>query len=275
MSGGEGAGGVTGEGGVVVAPPVVLAVDLGPGVRAGFTSRAGGVSPAPWDSLNLGLGVRDEASRVRENRARAAAWLDAPVAFATQVHGTDVLLVDGSADLLPDGADVPPDTVGEADALVAAGVGTGLGVLVADCVPVLLADGDAGVVAVAHAGRRGVDGGVVGVALEAMRAAGARVERVHAVVGPSVCGGCYEVPVSLRDEVALRRPATWSTTSWGTPALDLPAGVVADLEDAGVASVRRVPVCTLEDERFFSHRRATRQGTTTGRFAGLVALAGA
>ncbi len=261
--------------GVDAAGPVVLTVDLGPGVRAGFTTRAGGVSPAPWDSLNLGLGVRDEASRVRENRARAGVWLGAPVAFATQPHGTDVVRLGGPADLLPGGSDVPPDTVGEADALVAAGAGTGLGVLVADCVPVLLADAEAGVVAVAHAGRRGVDGGVAGAVLDAMRAAGARVERVRAAVGPAVCGSCYEVPVSLRDEVARRRPATWSTTSWGTPALDLPAGVVADLESAGVASVVRVPACTIEDERFFSHRRATRQGTTTGRFAGLVALGGA
>lgn len=251
--------------------PVVLAVDLGPGVRAGFTTRAGGVSPAPWDSWNLGLGVQDEATRVRVNRARAAAWLGAPVAFSTQVHGTDVVRVGSPGGPALD-AGSPPDSVGDADALVTTGAGTGLGVLVADCVPVLLADGDAGVVAVAHAGRRGVDGGVVGAVLEAMRAAGARVGRVRAAVGPSACGSCYEVPASLRDEVARARPATWSTTSWGTAALDLPAGVVADLESAGVESVVRVEACTIEDDRFFSHRRAVRQGTTTGRFAGLVAL---
>ncbi|QJW38476.1 peptidoglycan editing factor PgeF [Cellulosimicrobium protaetiae] len=247
----------------------MLELDLGCGVRAGFTTRAGGGSSAPWESLNLGLNVSDDASRVRGNRARAAAWLGAPVAFATQVHGTAVARLDAPP---RDAAGDLVDSVGEADAIVATARGTGIGVLVADCVPVLLADAEAGVVGVAHAGRRGLAHGVVPAVLEAMRTAGARVERVRAAVGPSACGRCYEVPATMRDEVALARPTTWSTTSWGTPALDLPAGVTADLLGAGVADVVRVDACTLEDERFFSHRRAARAGTTTGRFAGLVAL---
>ncbi|MBN0041531.1 peptidoglycan editing factor PgeF [Cellulosimicrobium cellulans] len=251
------------------APPVALEVDLGPGVRALFTTRAGGVSPEPWDSLNLGLNVTDDAARVRSNRARAAARLGAPIAFASQVHGTDVVRLDAPAQ---DADGAPVDSVGEADAIVAAARGVGLGVLVADCVPVLLADVDAGVVGVAHAGRRGLAHGVVPAALEAMRAAGARVGNVRAAVGPSACGRCYEVPATMRDDVALARPAARSTTSWGTPALDLPAGVVADLVAAGVADVVHLAACTVEDERFFSHRRAARGGTTTGRFAGLVAL---
>ncbi|MDF2808136.1 MAG: multicopper polyphenol oxidase [Cellulosimicrobium sp.] len=262
-----------GRGGVVdAAPPVLLEVDLGRGVRAGFTTRSGGVSPEPWDSLNLGLNVADEAARVRSNRARAAARLGAPVAFASQVHGTRVVRLDAP----PRGADgALVDSVGEADAVVATAPGVGLGVLVADCVPVLLADADAGVVGVAHAGRRGLAHGVVPAVLEAMRAAGARVGNVRAAVGPSACGRCYEVPATMRDDVALARPATRSTTSWGTPALDLPAGVLADLVAAGVGDVVHVDACTIEDERFFSHRRAARGGTTTGRFAGLVALADA
>ena len=257
-----------GRGGVDdAAPPVVLEVDLGPGVRAGFTTRAGGVSPEPWQSLNLGLNVTDDAARVRANRARAGAWLGAPVAFASQVHGTDVAVVTDRGSTA--------DSVGESDAMVAVAAGVGLGVLVADCVPVLLADVEAGVVGVAHAGRRGLAHGVVPAVLDAMRSAGASVGRVRAAVGPSACGRCYEVPATMRDEVALARPATWSTTTWGTPALDLPAGVIADLEAAGVADVVHVGACTIEDERFFSHRRAARGGSTTGRFAGLVALAGA
>lgn len=252
---------------VVQAGPPVLEVDLGPGFRAGFTQRAGGVSPAPWDSLNLGLGVQDDADRVRANRARASAWLGRPVRFATQVHGTHVAVL---------GSDEPagssPDTVGDADALVASpDAPVGLGVLVADCVPVLLVDPGTGVAAAAHAGRRGLADGVVGQVLRAMAELGADVRTVRAAVGPSVCGSCYEVPATLRAEVAAARPVTWSTTSWGTAALDLPAGVVADLEAAGVADVVRTGVCTLEDDRFFSHRRATWAGTTTGRFAGLVA----
>ena len=129
-----------GRGGVLdAAPPVVLEVDLGPGVRAGFTTRTGGVSPAPWDSLNLGLNVTDDATRVRSNRARASAWLWAPFAFSSQVHGTHVVRL-GSPPRDADGA--PVDSVGEADAIVATAPGVGLGVLVADCVPVLLADAD-------------------------------------------------------------------------------------------------------------------------------------
>lgn len=251
----------------------MLEVDLGPGVRAGFTTRAGGVSPAPWATLNLGLGVDDDAARVRENRARASSWLGRPAHFATQVHGTDVAVVGA-----PDGSGgqgaTAPDTVGEADALVAA-EGAGLGVLVADCVPVLLADARAQVVATAHAGRRGLAAGVVPAVVRAMTRAGARPSDVRAVVGPSACGACYEVPATMRDEVAASRPAAWSQTSWGTAALDLPAGVAADLAAAGVGDVHRTDVCTLEDDRFFSHRRAARSGTTTGRFAGLVALTGA
>jgi YfiH family protein len=163
-------------------------------------------------------------------------------------------------------------TCGEQDALVTDQPGLGLGVLVADCVPVLLADPDARVVGVAHAGRQGLLDGVVGAALEALVAQGAHAERVRAVVGPAACGRCYEVPEQMRDEVAAVRPGTSSTTSWGTPALDLPAGVVAELRAAGVRTVVETGICTLEDERFYSHRLATRGGTTTGRFAGVVAL---
>jgi polyphenol oxidase len=263
----------------------VLEVDLGAGVRAAFTTRAGGVSPAPWDTLNLGLGVQDDAARVRENRARASAWLGRPAHFATQVHGTGVVVVgpepgaagrgdrEGGADRVDaaSGGDDVPDTVGDADALVGVG-GAGLGVLVADCVPVLLADERARVVATAHAGRRGLAAGVVPAVVRAMAREGAQPSRVRAVVGPSACGACYEVPATMRDEVAATRPAAWSTTSWGTAALDLPAGVAADLAACGVGDVRHAGVCTLEDERFYSHRRAARAGATTGRFAGLVAL---
>ncbi|WP_265523340.1 peptidoglycan editing factor PgeF [Oerskovia flava] len=246
-------------------PPLpVLTVDLGRGVRAGFTGREGGESPSPWASLNLGLGVHDDAARVVRNRARVSAWLGAPTTYATQVHGADVLRVDGPA---PAGE----HTCGEGDALVTTVSGVGLGVLVADCVPVLLADPFARVVGVAHAGRRGVHSGVVLRALEAMVALGASPSRVRAVVGPCACGRCYEVPDAMRAEVATRRPATWSTTERGTPALDLPAGVAADLRDAG-ASVTLLDVCTITDERYFSHRRASRGGTTTGRFAGVIAL---
>lgn len=253
------------------APPV-LEVDLGPGVRAAFTTRAGGTSPAPWDGLNLGLGVQDDAERVLAHRQAVGRWLGAPLVFGTQVHGVEVRVLSGQDRASRSATGAGAETCGEYDALVTAARGLGLGVLVADCVPVLLADAEAGVVGVAHAGRQGLAEGVVGTVLDALVAQGARTEKLRAVVGPSACGRCYEVPADLRDEVASGRPATASTTSWGTPALDLPAGVVADLRAAGVADVVPTGICTLEDHRFYSHRLATRAGVTTGRFAGVVAL---
>lgn len=253
------------------APPV-LEVDLGPGVRAAFTGAAGGSSPAPWSGLNLGLGVGDAPERVLAHRESVGRWLGAPLVFATQVHGAGVRVLSGEDRVARSERAVGADTCGEYDALVTAEPGLGLGVLVADCVPVLLADPEARVVGVAHAGRQGLVEGVVGAALEALLGCGARADRVRAVVGPSACGRCYEVPARMRDEVDAARPGTASTTSWGTPALDLPAGVVAELRAGGVEQVVVTGICTLEDERFCSHRRASAQGLVTGRFAGVVAL---
>ncbi|WP_369408650.1 peptidoglycan editing factor PgeF [Cellulomonas triticagri] len=243
----------------------VLGVDLGPGVRAGFTTRDGGVSPAPWDSLDLGLLVGDDPDRVRENRARVAAWAGAPVAWATQVHGAAVHVVRGTGD-------AAGDSVGEVDGLVSAVPGTAVAVLVADCVPVLLADPVAGVVGAAHAGRRGLAGGVVQATLAAMVAAGADPARVRAAVGPAISGARYEVPTALQREVAAAVPGTACTTVDGTPGLDLPAGVAGVLRAAGVTDVLLTGWCTATDPRFFSHRRAQRAGTTTGRSAAVVAL---
>lgn len=262
--------------------PGVHPVALGDGVHAFFTSAAGGVSPAPWSTaaaadgsdaghgLNLGLNVSDDPARVAVNRARVARHLGAPVAYATQVHGATVLPLGGAERELWS-APEPPGTAGEGDALVTTEGRLGLGVLVADCVPVLLADPVARVVAVAHAGRKGVLSGVVLRALDAMVERGADLARVRAAVGPAVCGLCYEVPAAMRDEVAAAVPQTFATTRAGTPGLDLPAGVVAQLAERGVAAVR-VDRCTLEDESLFSHRRATVSGTTTGRQAGIIAL---
>ncbi|GAA1873200.1 polyphenol oxidase family protein [Myceligenerans crystallogenes] len=267
-----------------------IRVDLGAGVRAFFTTAAGGVSPAPWagpagGGLNLGLNVSDDAGRVRANRARLAAELGrapagppggdperVPVAFATQVH-SDRVIVLGAAEreAWSAGPAGTPDTAGEGDALVTAQPGLGLGVLVADCVPVVLADPVARVVAVAHAGRKGTTAGVVLRALAAMEEQGAEPGQTRAAVGPAVCGRCYEVPEAMRDDVVGVVPEAFAETSWGTPALDLPAAVAGQLTAAGV-TVTRVPHCTLEDDAFYSHRRATARGATTGRQAGVVAL---
>jgi YfiH family protein len=176
----------------------------------------------------------------------------------SQVHGADVIEIDEAWAPGPrhDGQ------VPVADALVTTRSGIGLMVRVADCVPVLIA-GD-GVVGAVHAGRKGVVADVVTRTVERMRALGA--EHLHAWIGPHICGRCYEVPAEMRAEVAEALPATWSETSWGTPALDLGAGVAAQLSAAGVAS-GTVGLCTLEEEALHSYRR---HGAEAGRLAGLV-----
>jgi polyphenol oxidase len=198
---------------------------------------------------------------VAENRRRAAARFGLPaggVAWMNQVHGDAVAVVD-RAD-----ADVPPSV----DALVTTRRGLALGVLVADCTPVLLADPRAGVVAAVHAGRAGLVRGVVPAAVARMGALGARPEDIIAVSGPAACGRCYEVPAALRDEVAAVAPAARSTTAAGTPGLDVAAGVGEQLRRVGVTSWHPSPVCTITSTGHFSYRRSAR----TGRFAGYVWL---
>jgi polyphenol oxidase len=228
-------------------------VDLGPGVRAGFSTTLLG---------NLGSAVGDDPSAVGHRRAAVAAWLGGPVAWMRQVHGAHVHRADRAG-----------DAVADADALVAQ-AGLGVGVVVADCVPVLLADPGAGLVGAAHAGRRGVVTGVVPAVVGALLAEGAEVGRLRAVVGPGICGECYEVPADLRDEVEDAVPGTASTTSWGSPSLDLPGAVVRQLTELGVATVA-VNACTRTDERFFSHRAAMEPGSPrpSGRIAGVVRIA--
>jgi polyphenol oxidase len=227
-----------------------------------FTDRFGGVSEPPYDTLNLGDHVGDNPAAVAENRCRIAASCGLSserVLFMRQVHGADVAVADGPW------RNGPP----VADGLVTARPATALAVLVADCVPVLLADAAAGVVGTAHAGRQGLALGVVPATLEAMAALGARADRVTAYVGPAVCGQCYEVPDALREEVAAAVPEARAATRWGTPALDLPRGVVAQLRRSGVTAVEVARCCTMEDARLFSHRR---DRGATGRFAGLIWL---
>nr|WP_203708714.1 polyphenol oxidase family protein [Cellulomonas marina] len=262
-------------------------VDLGPGVVAAFTTRHGGVSRPPWDALDLGLHVGDDPAAVRENRRRLEGVLGLPVSWARQVHGTAVLVVPPAGAATGAGADGDgqdheqgpgqdhgqgdgPDDLGEADALLVAHPGTAGAVLVADCVPVLLADAAAGVAAAVHVGRRGLVAGVLAAALGAMTARGARADRVRAALGPAVAGRSYEVPATLREEVADLVPAAAATTAWGTPALDLPAGVRGVLAGLGVTSVVDVGVDTFADADQFSYRRAG--GGATGRSAGVVGL---
>lgn len=174
-----------------------------------------------------------------------------------QVHGEDVVLVD-----TPGPGPLADPPLG--DALVTATHDVGLMVRAADCVPVLLADVSAGVVGAIHSGRHGTSLDIAARTVARMRDLGAGPLR--AWVGPRVCGRCYEVPDQMRDEVADAVPATYAETSWGTPSLDLGAGVIAQLEAAG-AEVVDVGGCTREEPRLHSHRR---DGVAAGRLAGLV-----
>jgi polyphenol oxidase len=201
---------------------------------------------------------------VRANRRRAAQSLGVEpdrVVYMRQVHGTEVAV---AREPWPD------EAAPSVDALVTDRPGLVLAVLVADCVPVLLADREAGVVGAVHAGRAGMAAGVVTAAVDAMRALGAQPSRMEAHVGPSVCGSCYEVPEQLRAEVAAKEPASWATTRQGTPALDVPAGVSAQLRRAGVreSPMRIADGCTMETEQYYSHRR----DGVTGRLAGFIWL---
>jgi YfiH family protein len=231
------------------------------GARYAFTDRYGGASSPPYGELNLGDHVGDDPAVVAENRSRLAGalGLDAgALVLMNQVHGREVTVVDGP--LRP--GEAPP----VADALVTREPGLGLVVLVADCVPVLLAARRSDVVGVVHAGRRGVENGVVAAAVAAMTELGARPDRTVAVVGPAVCGRCYEVPGEMAEQVVAVEPATRATSRSGRPALDLRAGVVAQLLAAGVETVDTDPWCTAESTELYSHRR----DGVTGRFAGVV-----
>jgi YfiH family protein len=238
-------------------------IELGNGVHAACTDRWGGVSAAPFEELNLGGAVGDDPAAVRENRRLAAAALGidaADVVWMNQVHGAEGFVANGRQ------ADGEAPAV---DAVATRVPGLALAVLTADCTPILLADSAAGVIGAAHVGRPGLAKGVADTVVALMRELGATT--IEAVVGPGVCGRCYEVPEALRAEVAAGTPEAYAETSWGTPALDIPAGVRAQLARHDVA-VRELPhICTLESEDHFSYRRAPR----TGRLASYIWLDGA
>jgi len=212
-----------------------------------FTDRRKGSSLGVYDSLNFGFHVGDDPGAVAANRA-----LLGNTQFMNQVHGNDVVVIDQLLDREP-----------TCDALITTTAGVSLAVMVADCIPLLLISEK--VVAAVHVGRAGLVNKVAIKTLEQMRALGAI--DIHAILGPSICGRCYEVPLQMQQEVVATHPASLSTTSKGTPALDLPAGLIAELIAQGL-TYEASPICTQEDPLYYSHRR----DNPTGRFAGVVSL---
>jgi YfiH family protein len=220
------------------------------------------VSKAPFGTFNLGDHVGDDPAAVAANRARLASALGRRAArgvWMNQVHGDRVEVVDGPQSAAAGGG------VGT-DALVTRTPRLALAVVTADCVPVLMADARAGVIAAVHAGRVGAQRGVVARAVEAMLGLGARAGDISVLLGPAVSGRNYEVPAVMADEVEAALPGSRTTTAAGTPGLDLRAGIACQLKDLGVKAIDVDPRCTVADSTLFSHRR----DAPTGRLASLV-----
>lgn len=250
----------------------VTEVDLGPGVFAFFTSAKGGVSRMPYESLNVGSMVGDSTQDVERNRGLLEQVTRKPIVFARQVHSNHAQVVSSSTTTL--------EPQPEADALVTAEESCSLAVYVADCVPVLLADAEGGVIATAHAGRPGLLSRVITSAVEQMVAQGAELGRIHAAIGPAICSACYEVPLDLAERFAGETGTAIRTTRWGTYGIDLQGAAENELRSLGVAQLRVLSECTYEhagpEGRLFSHRWATHNPQTTagksGRFAGIIGL---
>ncbi len=216
-----------------------------------FTNRVGGVSSSRYATNNLAFHVGDNPVEVAENR-RLLAQIVGSTQFMNQTHGDVIALVDGISPQNPN-----------ADGLVTTERGVALGVLVADCIPLLLWSREA--VAAVHVGRKGLLNGVAVKAVTVMESLGA--EKIEAVMGPSICGRCYAVGEDVYEEVVEGHPLARALTPSGTLSLDLPAALSHNLEEHGVM-VTATNICTVENPHFFSYRR---EGLT-GRQSGVIWL---
>jgi YfiH family protein len=228
-------------------------------IRRVTTTRAGGVSSAPFDTFNLGDHVGDSPAAVAANRTRLTRLIglgDDRVVWMNQVHSDHVVVVD----------EPQTQAVDKTDALVTTTPRLALAVVTADCVPVLMADARAGVVAAVHAGRVGAQSGVVVRTVETMLGVGAHADDISVLLGPAVSGRNYEVPDEMAAEVEAALPGSRTTTSKGTPGLDLRAGIARQLTTLGITAIDIDPRCTVDDRSLFSHRR----DAPTGRLASLV-----
>ena len=246
--------------------PVTIPIALAPGVTVTYTTRLGGISGADFGGCNLGGRTGDAPTAIAANRRALADQLGRRLSLVGQVHSGIAVDVD---DLWEENADygfdasgftadesVPPAAVSpsadapaaapsadaptvaprliEADAQVTSRRGIALGVFAADCLPVLLADADAGVIGVAHCGRRGLEEGVIGATVDLMTAKGAATERIVATLGPCICGDCYEVGGDMADAFDARFPGTFTLSRFGQPGIDIAAAARAELAAAGI-----------------------------------------
>lgn len=229
-------------------------------VRHAFFTRAGGVSEGLYGSLNVGFGSDDAPENVAENRRRAMAALDRPpTALHTvhQVHGNDVVQVEGDP--------WDPKAAPKADALVTDRPGAVLGIMTADCVPVLFADPSAGVIGAAHSGWRGTVVGVLSAVVDAMETLGAARRNIHAAVGPAIAQMSYEVgpefPGPFLERDAANEAFFVPSERAGHHMFDLTGCVVSQLRALALASIDHLDLDTCADsERFFSYRRSTHRG---------------
>ncbi len=252
-----------------------LLADL-PGVRHGFFTRRGGCSEGIYASLNCGLGSGDDTARVSENRRRAAARLDLDaerLTTAYQVHSAAVRTVEAP---WPGGQDAP-----RVDGLVTDRPGIALGILTADCVPILFADGDGRVVGAAHAGWKGAMNGVLEATVRAMEALGANRSGIVAVTGPCIHQSSYEVGPEYKERFVAAAADNERYFVASDRAdhfrFDLPGYVAARLRTLDLAAVSRVDRDTCaEEDLFFSYRRNTLRGEKDyGRGLSAIALAAA
>jgi polyphenol oxidase len=243
------------------------ALNAVPRLRHGFFGRAGGVSTGEFAGLNVSVTVGDVPEAVVANRQTVAdAMAIGPLAILRQTHSTRVETITGPID---------PGTI-DADAMASATPGMALGILTADCTPILFADPEARVIGAAHAGWRGAVDGIIGNTIAAMVALGAVPSRIIAAYGPTIHGDNYEVGDKFRVDFLSLHPCGenhFHTPAGGQPHFDLPGFVAEQLRAVGIRSVKQVGTCTYaHPDRYFSHRYATHRRTRTGRQIAVIGL---
>ncbi|MBT1173960.1 laccase domain-containing protein [Bifidobacterium sp. LC6] len=288
--------------------PVTIPIALAPGVTVVYTTRLGGLSTGDYGHLNLGGKSGDDPEAVLSNRIALSEAIHAPLSLVSQVHSGIAIDIDepgheSNADFGFDASGThgaTPSTVIEADGQVTSRKDIALGMFAADCLPVLMADPETGIIGAAHCGRRGLERGVIGATVELMQRKGADPSRIIATLGPRICGDCYEVGDEIADTFIKRFPLTKTQTRFGGAGIDIAEAAMIDLafagvhqvvdsmprvhaateyleEDAELAELCRTDgegpaelaerigaisrsMCTLENPLWYSHRRAALAG---------------